>query len=372
MKSGIEAPPKRYRYTGMERDEESGLSYHSARFAVPWLGRWCSTDPAGLSDGPNIYQYCGSAPVNKRDMTGKKGEQDRYESLGLRPGFKYGFSDKSEISVGKGTVEFRDEKNKVFLSLNYETVASILEKTNQKLQGSHRQAASSVEFREKLIERYYEKFSTGNPASKNAVGSGHFKYEQTEQHLSDSIWNAAHHGAEKKGYEALASITDALRQKNKGMECYGTTWLDVLKARGLLPPDLSRAEFESQYTSIGGQPTKSDLTKDLPALTGGGASADQTRQTFQKLVDRFSKEEWAKFAGVADKQVKVDVLKNEKEVAEALKKGEVVFVAVKSAAGGHYKTAVHKSEEEIVYGDPLKYFGGLYKDAKILWGVVVR
>jgi YD repeat-containing protein len=34
--------PKRYRYTGMERDEESGLGYHVARYYAPWLGRWTS------------------------------------------------------------------------------------------------------------------------------------------------------------------------------------------------------------------------------------------------------------------------------------------------------------------------------------------
>lgn len=38
--------PKRYRYTGKERDEESGLYYHGARYYAPWLGRWTSCDPA--------------------------------------------------------------------------------------------------------------------------------------------------------------------------------------------------------------------------------------------------------------------------------------------------------------------------------------
>jgi len=37
---------KRYRYTGKERDEESGLYYHGARYYVPWLARWASGDPA--------------------------------------------------------------------------------------------------------------------------------------------------------------------------------------------------------------------------------------------------------------------------------------------------------------------------------------
>lgn len=38
--------PKRYRYTGKERDEESGFFYHGARYYVAWLGRWTSFDPA--------------------------------------------------------------------------------------------------------------------------------------------------------------------------------------------------------------------------------------------------------------------------------------------------------------------------------------
>ena len=43
--AAIKAAAKRYRYTGMERDEESGLEYHSARYYLPWLGRWLSCDP---------------------------------------------------------------------------------------------------------------------------------------------------------------------------------------------------------------------------------------------------------------------------------------------------------------------------------------
>jgi RHS repeat-associated protein len=36
---------KRYRFTGKERDEESGLYYHGARYYATWLGRWISFDP---------------------------------------------------------------------------------------------------------------------------------------------------------------------------------------------------------------------------------------------------------------------------------------------------------------------------------------
>ena len=37
--------PKRYRYTGKERDEENGFYYHGARYFAPWLARWMSPDP---------------------------------------------------------------------------------------------------------------------------------------------------------------------------------------------------------------------------------------------------------------------------------------------------------------------------------------
>ncbi|MBT9554820.1 MAG: RHS repeat-associated core domain-containing protein [Myxococcales bacterium] len=61
---------KRYRYTGMERDDETGLSYHSARYYAPWLGRWTATDPTGLKYGVNTYEYCEGSPVQLSDPSG--------------------------------------------------------------------------------------------------------------------------------------------------------------------------------------------------------------------------------------------------------------------------------------------------------------
>jgi RHS repeat-associated protein len=61
---------KRYRYTGKERDEESGLYYHGARYYSPWLGRWTAPDPAGLVDGSNSYAYGRSNPLSYTDSSG--------------------------------------------------------------------------------------------------------------------------------------------------------------------------------------------------------------------------------------------------------------------------------------------------------------
>ncbi len=63
---------KRYRYTGKERDEESGLYYHGARYFAPWLGRWVSCDPSGLVDGMQLYCYCQNNPIALIDNTGRQ------------------------------------------------------------------------------------------------------------------------------------------------------------------------------------------------------------------------------------------------------------------------------------------------------------
>ena len=67
----IKAAAKRYRYTGKERDEESGLYYHGARYYAPWLGRWVSCDPMGLVDNTNLFVYVRCNPILLLDSNGK-------------------------------------------------------------------------------------------------------------------------------------------------------------------------------------------------------------------------------------------------------------------------------------------------------------
>lgn len=78
INASIKSAAKRYRYTGMERDEETGLEYHSARYYLPWLGRWLSSDPIGIGDGVNVYGYCQGNPVLKRDKNGTQADPENY------------------------------------------------------------------------------------------------------------------------------------------------------------------------------------------------------------------------------------------------------------------------------------------------------
>jgi RHS repeat-associated protein len=66
-----EAPASRYRYTGLERDDESGMSYHGARYYMCTHGRWVSYDPAGLADSLCPYEYVRSNPIRYRDTSGR-------------------------------------------------------------------------------------------------------------------------------------------------------------------------------------------------------------------------------------------------------------------------------------------------------------
>ncbi|MGK7892538.1 MAG: RHS repeat domain-containing protein, partial [Xenococcus sp. (in: cyanobacteria)] len=70
VRSGVEVSSKRYRYTGKERDEETGLNYHGARYYALWLGRWSSCDPAGLIDGTNLFRYVRNNPNLWTDTSG--------------------------------------------------------------------------------------------------------------------------------------------------------------------------------------------------------------------------------------------------------------------------------------------------------------
>jgi RHS repeat-associated protein len=70
VNKNIKATRKRYRYTGKERDEESGLYYYGARYYASWLGRWIACDPIGIRDSINEYQYARNDPIKLFDFKG--------------------------------------------------------------------------------------------------------------------------------------------------------------------------------------------------------------------------------------------------------------------------------------------------------------
>ena len=62
---------KRYRFSGKERDEESGLAYHGARYYFPGIMRWTACDPIVPPGAPGRpYAYCDGRPLVSVDPNG--------------------------------------------------------------------------------------------------------------------------------------------------------------------------------------------------------------------------------------------------------------------------------------------------------------
>ncbi|MGE0751635.1 MAG: SpvB/TcaC N-terminal domain-containing protein [Variibacter sp.] len=115
--------PRRYRYIGKERDEESGLQYHGARYYAPWLGRWVSTDPKGIDGGPNLYVYANNSPVLLLDRDGKQ--------PALNSNFQNGWTYKSSPGViffqyEPGTFAYSDDDFKTIKPIDNKKVSIIL------------------------------------------------------------------------------------------------------------------------------------------------------------------------------------------------------------------------------------------------------
>ncbi len=82
ISKGFKGASKRYRYTGKERDEENGFTYHGARYYAPWLGRWTACDPKYLADGPSLYCYCRNNPIRLNDPSGSAAVSPRDVHIG--------------------------------------------------------------------------------------------------------------------------------------------------------------------------------------------------------------------------------------------------------------------------------------------------
>jgi RHS repeat-associated protein len=94
-----EVKRKRYRYTGKEKDEESGLYYHGARYYACWLGRWTASDPIGVGDVVNLYMYVSGNPVRLVDPSGTREEG---VDLGILENVDIKATSNSSLSIQQG------------------------------------------------------------------------------------------------------------------------------------------------------------------------------------------------------------------------------------------------------------------------------
>lgn len=117
LNTAVDAPPKLYRHSGLERDEESGLNYHGERYFVPWLGRWPTCDPAlGAGGAPheiNSYTYASDNPLIVVDRDGRQSRMVAAVAEEIRGPFDW---IESKVKEFKGWVEEDIEDAKNFFS----------------------------------------------------------------------------------------------------------------------------------------------------------------------------------------------------------------------------------------------------------------
>lgn len=69
----------------MERDEETGLAYHGARYYVMWLGRWMSSDSVDSPQPRNLYLYVLDNPCQFIDPDGKDEKDPKKQGGSFMP-----------------------------------------------------------------------------------------------------------------------------------------------------------------------------------------------------------------------------------------------------------------------------------------------
>jgi RHS repeat-associated protein len=268
--------PKRHRFTGKERDEETGLYYHGARYYAPWLGRWTSTDPSGTKDGLSAYEYCGGNPVGLVDPNG---EQDRPPPPGMMG---------NDPRIGqlweRAVVE---ELGPRFKTTTYqETIAAYKAELDKRIaakgMGSNRKKGTGINYARESYKKVRSKF--GKLAAAAKISLKGIQVHHTFQELAKNP-----HGAldttnlsNMKGHAGTAGSTHNIaHEMNKKLEAGsknpGQDVFDDLKRRGIKPDAPEAApHFKSSSSSSHAPTTPPSHT---PSGSHGGATGPRVHSS---------------------------------------------------------------------------------------------
>ena len=97
LNQAVKATAKRYRYTGKERDEETGFGYHGSRYCAAWMARWISCDRT-FNDGTCLYAYVRLNPVRLNDPSGADGDEGDQKPSAVSRFFEVGYARKAFLA----------------------------------------------------------------------------------------------------------------------------------------------------------------------------------------------------------------------------------------------------------------------------------
>ena len=247
--SGMDLSLKRYRFTGKERDEETGLDYFGVRYYASWLGRWTSGDPGGFVDGLNLYRYVRNNPVNGIDREGYSTEAAQQSPSDGDP-------------VKKHTIEKGDNLTSIAKKHNT-TVANLVQLNNldgesmsangyypgtELIVGYNYRAATTWNIKERQSEK--KKFYTRpKNLTKNIVQSSKDLREDTEVSMNSVV------GGTKKVVKVVGTASSyttnlILTQNNAVEKLITTTYqadMAVANASKAIGPDKFIGYYDDTY-----------------------------------------------------------------------------------------------------------------------------
>lgn len=93
-RNAVHASCKTLRYSGKERDA-TGLYYYGFRYYAPWLHRWINPDPAGTTDGLNLFLMVQNNPVKFIDINGLNKYEGKHDTIEIA------------VKLGRGNIKSR-------------------------------------------------------------------------------------------------------------------------------------------------------------------------------------------------------------------------------------------------------------------------
>lgn len=138
-------------------------------------------------------------------------------------------------------------------------------------------------------------------------------------------------------YATIQQVLVSENPSQRGLECLASAAVHLWKSTGLVPPGLTREEFEHRYTSIhgaGGSTVR--LGPEFNRTLRGGRSVvrlDAAATT--AFANLLAKDDWAKLTGAASGHYELRVLRGIDEVVSHFAAGGA-GVRTSWADGGHY------------------------------------
>jgi RHS repeat-associated protein len=288
---------KRYRYTGMERDEESGFGYHGARYYVPWLGRWTRCDPIGIKGGLSLYVYAGAAPTRLVDPDGNEPQLHpnfdngwTYKSM---PGITFYKSDEGYVYTDDGqNLQSLDTKHFAIIESSGVPVMNHLDDTAYEIpaqllaENPGEVSSAGTRWQAKGPRQFYQ-----NPVAMHRAMRGYSTTGRLDYTNDADIWEAGHgcaachvehftNGAptndqlDLNRYTKVALLTKVARD----FVAFGTGGYDPMDPFTMLRMGVKTASLSSRPPTVK-EPTPGKPSADEPtamAPTVGTAKADPT------------------------------------------------------------------------------------------------